>query len=71
MSCYVDMFHNFPHNKQHYTKPYGGQVLIWDYHLCFDPKIGQRKCSISCIRFKCNACTDKLDLSQNSTLCDK
>ena len=40
----VDMFYKFPHNHQHHTKPYVVHGLIRNYHLQFDPQLGQRKC---------------------------
>lgn len=70
MSSSVDIFHKLPNNHQQYTNPHGVHGLVWHYHLRYEPKSVQGKCAIGRIRCVCNAFTDQLDFSQNTTLCD-
>ena len=61
MEFSVDMFYKIPHNNKNHTKPYVVHVLIRNYHLQFDPKLGQGKCEIRHIPCVYNSCTDHLD----------
>ena len=58
MSFSAEVFHKIPHNNQHNTNPYCGQGLIQNYHLNFDPKLGQGNCTIRRIPCACNAYID-------------
>ena len=61
MHVSVDMCYKLPHNHQNHTKPYVVHGLIRNYHLHFDPKLGQGKCEIRHIPCVYNSCTDQLD----------
>ena len=61
MNFSVDMFYKYPHNHQHHTKLYVVHGLIRNYHLQFDPELGQGKCEIRHIHCVYNSCTDHLD----------
>ena len=44
-----------------HSKPNGARGLSKNYHLCFDPKIGNGVCAIIHIPCACVACTSMLD----------
>ena len=61
MNFSEDIFNKLPHNHQHHTKPYVVHGLIRNYHLQFDPKLGQKKCEIRHTPCVYNSCTAHLD----------
>ena len=56
MYCNKNQFPELPFCGT-YSKPHGAIGLGKHYHLCFDPKLGMGKCTISCITCACVACT--------------
>ena len=61
MNFSVDMFYKLPNNHQHHTNPYVVHGFILNYHLQFDPKLGQGKCEIRHIPCVYNSCTHHSD----------
>ena len=60
MYCNKDKFPELPFCGPH-SKPHGANELSKNYHLCFDPKIGNGICAIRRIPLACVACTSMID----------
>ena len=59
MYCNTNQFPELPFCGTH-SKPNGTRGLSKNYHLCFDPKIGNGVCEILRIPCACVACTSML-----------
>ena len=58
--CNKNQFPELPFCVPH-SKPHGARGLSKNYHLRFDPKLGNCVCAIFCIPCACVACTSMLD----------
>ena len=60
MYCNTNIFPALPFCGP-YSKPHGARGLSNNYHLCFDPKLGNGVCAIIPIPCARVACTTMLD----------
>ena len=58
--CNTNQFPSFPLCGTH-KKPHGVRGLTNNYHIIFDPKLGNGICSIHHIPYSCAECTSILD----------
>ena len=60
MHCNTNQFPELPFCGPH-SKPHGTRGLSKQYHLRFDPKLGNGVCAIGRIPCACVACTSMID----------